>query len=150
MNDAATLRQLARTRAQSLLVRGGAHAAELSTRPTSHRAILFALPAALERRFDPVVARDLQAVLELRLLDPAGAAATPFTLQIASGTCTVTRGAATLAGASVELGADDMIRLVTGGVGWPELLGSRRLTLSGDPFLALRFPQLFRLPAESA
>ena len=52
-------------------------------------------------------------------------------------------------GAAVELGAGDMIRMASGAVGWPELLSSRRLELSGDPFLALRFPNLFRLPAKS-
>jgi hypothetical protein len=43
-----------------------------------------------------------------------------------------------------------MIRLVSGAIGWPELLSSGRLELTGDPFLALRFPTLFRLPAQSA
>ncbi len=42
-----------------------------------------------------------------------------------------------------------MVRLVTGDAGWPELLAERRLELSGDPFLALRFPSLFGLPAQA-
>jgi hypothetical protein len=42
-----------------------------------------------------------------------------------------------------------MIRLASGAVGWPALLSSGRLEFSGDPFLALRFPTLFRLPAQS-
>ena len=29
---------------------------------------------------------------------------------------------------------------------WPELISSGRFELSGDPFLALRFASLFRLP----
>lgn len=41
--------------------------------------------------------------------------------------------------------AQDAIRVAA--VGWPELMPSRRLVLAGDPFLALRFPSLFRLPA---
>ena len=32
---------------------------------------------------------------------------------------------------------------------WPQLMSSGRLELSGDPFLALRFPSLFRLPART-
>jgi len=32
-------------------------------------------------------------------------------------------------------------------VTWPELISSLRFELSGDPFLALRFASLFRLPA---
>jgi hypothetical protein len=55
----------------------------------------------------------------------------------------------------VQLGGDagrvalvgEACRLVTGGVGWPELLWSGKLEMSGDPFLALRFPNRFRLPA---
>jgi hypothetical protein len=43
-----------------------------------------------------------------------------------------------------------MVRLVSGAVGWPELLSNGRLVMSGDPFLALRFPILFRLPASAA
>jgi hypothetical protein len=41
-----------------------------------------------------------------------------------------------------------MVLLASGEVGWTELLASGRLTLSGDPFLALRFPRLFDLPPE--
>ena len=43
-----------------------------------------------------------------------------------------------------------MIRLVSGSAGWPELVSGGRLELSGDPFLAIRFPSLFRLPATPA
>ncbi|MGZ6663052.1 MAG: hypothetical protein ACXVHL_37705, partial [Solirubrobacteraceae bacterium] len=42
----------------------------------------------------------------------------------------------------------DLVRLSLGLVGWPKLMSCGRLELSGDPFLALRFPLLFRLPAE--
>ena len=46
-------------------------------------------------------------------------------------------------------GADDLIRLVSGAVGFPQLLASGRLELAGNPFVALRFPGLFRLPARA-
>ena len=43
---------------------------------------------------------------------------------------------------------DDLIRLAGGAASWPELFSSGRFELSGDPFLALRFAALFRLPVE--
>ena len=48
--------------------------------------------------------------------------------------------------ARAMIGSDDLILLATGAASWPELLSSGRFELSGDPFLALRFASLFRLP----
>ena len=45
-----------------------------------------------------------------------------------------------------SIGADDLILLAGGAVTWPQLLSSGRFELTGDPFLALRFASLFRLP----
>jgi hypothetical protein len=67
---------------------------------------------------------------------------------VRAGRLTVTRSRPQHAGATVSIGADDLVRLATGDTGWPELLAAGRLQLSGDPFLALRFPQLFALPAQ--
>jgi hypothetical protein len=134
-------------RAQVLLARGGDRVAALDTRATAHRVILRALPLALQQRFAPDTARGLDACFELRVRDPAGGEPTRFELRVAGSALTVKPGAAGSAGASVQVGADDMIRLVSGAVGWPDLLAAGRLELFGDPFLALRFPQLFRLPA---
>ena len=145
-----TVRERSRERARALLSRGGERAAELDGHPLSHRVILRALPLALQRRFDPVRAGDLEAVFELRVRDPAGGEAAPFELSIAGAALTVRPGPARAPRAGVEVGADDMIRLVSGAVGWPALLAAHRLELSGDPFLGLRFPLLFRLPADPA
>lgn len=147
MSLGATIGDSGRVRARTLLAGGGERAATLFARPGTHRLFLRAVPAAMQLRFDAASARDLEAVLELRVRDPAGAAATPFTLAISGGACTVTHGRAAQARAGVELGGDDMVRLISGAVGWPDLLASGRLALSGDPFLALRVPNLFRLPA---
>jgi hypothetical protein len=106
------------------------------------RAIELALPA----RFDPDQARDLDATLELRVRKPGGGS-TPLSLRIAHGELEVSPGPAPDAGAGAELGADDLVRLVAGAVGWPALVSAGRMSLTGDPFLALRFPALFRLPA---
>ncbi len=145
-----TLRDRSRERARALLSRGGERAAELDGHPLSHRVILRALPLALQRRFDPARAEGLGAVFELRVRDPAGGEPARFELSIAGSGLTVRPGRAHAPQAAVQVGADDMIRLVSGAVGWPALLAARRLELSGDPFLGLRFPLLFRLPADPA
>jgi hypothetical protein len=148
MSLTATVIDTSRARARTYLSRGGVRAAELSSGPGTHRVFLMGLPLALQRRFDETRAgSDLDTVFELRIRDPRGGDPARFALHVAGGTCTVTRGAAARPGAGVEVGADDIIRLVTGSVGWPTLLAQGKLQLSGDPFLALRFPLLFRLPA---
>jgi hypothetical protein len=99
------------------------------------------------RRFDAGHADGLDVVMELRVRDPAGGEPAAFALTIAHGTCRVTAGPARNPAATAALRGDDMIRLVTGAAGWPELLAAGRLEMSGDPFLALRFPLLFNLPS---
>ena len=134
-------------RARSLLRQGGERLAEFDSRPGSHRLLVKAVGVAIPRRFDPDQAHDLDATFELRVRDPRGAEPARFELRVLEGRCQVRSGAARDPGAVATLGADDMIRLASGAVGWPALLANGRLELSGDPFLALRVPMLFRLPA---
>ncbi len=141
------IRERGRVQARVIMSCGGSRMAELDARSIPHRVILRALPRAIPLRFDPDAARDLRTVFELRVSDPRGREPTRFQLAIANGRCDVTPGPARQPGATATVGADDLIRMASGAVGWPELLSSGRLDLSGDPFLALRFPSLFRLPA---
>jgi hypothetical protein len=135
---------------ERVMSRGGARVARLDARPIPHRVILRVIQHAIPRRFDPGAARDLEAVFELRVRDPRGRQPALFGLAVADGRCEVAPGPASDPDASATLGADDLIRMVTGAVGFPELLASGRLELAGNPFIALRFPGLFRLPARSA
>jgi hypothetical protein len=132
---------------ERVLSRGGDRVARLDARPVPHWVIVRALRRAIALRFDPVAAGELSAVFELRVRDPGGGEPAKFALAVSDGTCSVTRGPATRPNASVTVGAGDVIRMVSGASGWPELLATGRLELAGDPFTALRFPQLFRLPA---
>jgi SCP-2 sterol transfer family len=91
-------------------------------------------------RFDPAQANELELRVRRRPIDLA--------IAIADGACTVTPGSAPGAGAAAGLA--DLIRLILGDAGWPQLLSSGRLRLSGDPFLAMRIPALFRLPVSRA
>jgi hypothetical protein len=101
---------------------------------------------AIPHLFNPAAAGDLDAVFALEI---TGRRPTFLGLTVRDDSLTVTRGRPARAGATVSIGAGDMVLLVTGEVGWPELLARGRLELSGDPFLALRFPRLFELPAEA-
>ncbi len=141
---------MSRPRVQAVLRGGGERVASLSTHGATHAAAMRAIRLALPARFDPQRAGDLEATLELRVRRPGGEGFTPLRLRISQGQLHVSPGPASQAGAAVELGADDIVRLAAGAVGWPELVSAGRMTLTGDPFLALRFPSLFRLPAGSA
>jgi hypothetical protein len=143
------LRRAGRSRLQTAISTGGARAAALDSRRPLHRVMLQAIRRALPVRFDSRAAGDLDATLELRIRDPSGGEPARFALVIAHGRCEVRPGPAPEAGAGATIGADDIVRLASGAIGWPELLSSGRLELSGDPYLALRFPNLFRLPARA-
>jgi hypothetical protein len=135
-------------RGATAIRRGGARLARLDGSRAGHAALLRAIERVLPRLFDPAAAGDLDAVFELQLTHPRRSEPDRFTVTVRSGRLSLTRGPAPGAGARISLGADDMVLLASGDVGWTGLLASGRLALSGDPFLALRFPRLFDLPPE--
>jgi hypothetical protein len=112
--------------------------------PVAHRLILAMLPRAIGRRFDAAAADDLDATLELAIRHPSRPAT--YALAIAGARCSVRPGSPAHCHARATIGADDLILLAGGAVTWPQLLSSGRFELTGDPFLALRFASLFRLP----
>jgi SCP-2 sterol transfer family protein len=126
--------------------RGGVRVARLERIPGGHAALVNAIERILPRLFDPEAAGDLDAVFALEI---RGRRPVVRTLTVRDRRLTVTRGRAQNAGATVIIGAGDMVRLATGDTGWPGLLAEGRLELAGDPFLALRFPRLFGLPASA-
>jgi hypothetical protein len=108
----------------------------------------WAIARTIPLRFDGSRASGLTAAFELRVRERPDRAPLRFTLDVDDGVCRVRRGADGTAGAVATIGLADLLRLTAGLVGWPKLMASGRLELAGDPFLALRFPLLFRLPAE--
>jgi hypothetical protein len=108
--------------------------------------ILRALPRGIAMRFDPAAADGLEATFELAIRDPHGRPPSCFELAVTGTGCSVRSGAAERPGARAVVGCDDLIPLASGAASWPELLSSGRFELSGDPFLALRFASLFKLP----
>ena len=127
---------------------GGARVARLDRYPGGQLALARVIERTLPRLFEPAAATDLEATFALEMTHPGGRRPDVLGLAIQHGSLTLTRGRPANPGATVTIGADDMIRLATGDVGWPQLLAENRLSLSGDPFLALRFPRMFALPAE--
>jgi hypothetical protein len=129
--------------------RGGVSAAKLDRIPGGHLALVRMIERVLPRMFDPSAAGDLDATFVLEIKHPRGRRADILGLRVRDGALTVTHGRPQHAGATVSISAEDMVRLATGDTGWPELLASSRLSLGGDPFLALRFPRMFELPAQA-
>lgn len=103
------------------------------------------LVLAVPLRFDAGKADGVDAEIELRIGIRGRLAV--LTVRIAERTCSARSGPAAGAGATATIALADLIRLVIGDAGWPQLLSRGRFQLSGDPFLALRLPALFRLPA---
>jgi hypothetical protein len=130
----------------ALLRRAGAGMARLDRARVLHWLIVRAIPIVIGRRFDAASARDLEATFELRIRHPRGEEPSSFALDITGGECAVRPGPVEDAGATALVGADDLILLASGAANWPEMLSSGRFQLTGDPFLALRFASLFRLP----
>jgi len=100
----------------------------------------------MQRLFNPDACKDLDAVFELRIPRKDGRTDV-LALDVTYGHLEVRPGAAANAGAWVSIGGDDMVRLVSGVEPWPQMLADGRLELGGDPFLALRFPVVFKLPS---
>jgi hypothetical protein len=129
---------------ERIVRRAGVRVARADRTAPGHLALVRIIERAIPRLFSAEAAGDLDAVFELEI---TGRPPAYLGLQVKDERLAVRRGRPPNSGASVSIAAADMVRLVTGDTGWPELLSSGRLSLSGDPFLALRFPQLFGLPA---
>jgi hypothetical protein len=105
--------------------------------------IAHTLALAIPVWFDADKADGIDARIELRVAIRGRLAF--LTLAIADRRCGVRVGRAPDSSAAAMIGLADLIRLVIGDVGWPQLLSNGRFQLSGDPFLALRLPTVFRL-----
>jgi hypothetical protein len=97
--------------------------------------------------FDRRSALGLTATLELRVRVMRDRRGMPFTLRFDDGELHVRPGAPPDPAVTASIHVSDVVRLWLGTARWPQLLSSGRLQLTGDPFLALRVPTLFRLRA---
>src|ERR1700752_3620329 len=117
-------------------------------RGLARSAIITSMAYALPLKFKPAVAGDLDCVMELRFVDPAGAGPDILQINIADGGVDIARSADTKPDVTVTLRIADLIRIAAGSVepGW--LIHDRRITMTGDAYLFFRFPALFGLPAK--
>lgn len=96
---------------------------------------------------DAAAAADVEGVVEWRVGDREDGGHDAWHVVLRAGGATVERGAATQPSVVFEIGGIDFLRLVAGDVDGPLLFMHGRLRVDGDLVLALRMPQLFRLPA---
>jgi SCP-2 sterol transfer family len=150
LSATADLREAARSAGLRAVRRGGARVARWDRNPAAHAALLLVIERTIPLLFNPDAAGRIDQRFELRIRNPRGLEPDAFTIVVADRRCTVVRGPAHAACVTVTIGADDLVRLVSGDVGWPALLSRGRLVIAGNPFLALRFVRMFGLPAQTA
>jgi hypothetical protein len=141
------LRESGRTAAQRVVRRGGAGVARLDRYRSAHAVLVVSIYVIIPRLFDPRMADDLRASFELRIRDPHGGDPEVSTVTVAEGRCRILLRPDPTARVVVTAGADDLVRMASGEIGWPQLVSAGRMVLWGDPYLALRFPLLFGMPA---
>jgi hypothetical protein len=145
--------QAGSTAVQRVLRRGGALAGRLDRFPRVHDVLLLSIYVLIPFLFDPSRAEGLDASFELHIRDPAGGDPDVSSVIVSGGTCRIvprrTRPTQRQPPPRVIVtaGADDLVRMASGDIGWPQLVSAGRMELWGDPYLALRFPLLFGMPA---
>ena len=126
---------------------GGTQVARINRFPNGHAALLLSIYILLPILFDPKWAEGVEASFELRIPDPEGDPPDVSTVVVRDGRCRIIPRPDPDARVTVTIGADDIVRMASGAIGWPQLVSAQRMVLWGDPYLALRFPLLFGLPA---
>jgi len=109
------------------------------------RAIVAGVFRAMPMQFNRRAAGDLRAAIEWRVTEPDGGGSI-YTARIDGGRCRVRRGVVADPDLVISLDTADFLRLAAGVASAPVLFGEGRLRVQGDLGLALRLPQLFRVP----
>jgi len=104
-----------------------------------------AIPLVFPLKFRKSVGRDIDGVLELRLINPDGSEPDRIQLAMKNGRCRGNRSGKHRPDATATMHISDLVRLAAACVeaGW--LANDGRVLLSGDPFLFVRFPAAFGL-----
>jgi putative sterol carrier protein len=108
--------------------------------------VIRSVAPALRLLFKPSIAEDVDGVIELRLKRPRGGPPEYIEIDIRGRTCLVRRAPSRWPTATLTITLADMLRIATGAVGVPPVVQAGRVRFSGDVFLIMRFPELFRLP----
>jgi putative sterol carrier protein len=97
-------------------------------------------------RLDRERASDIDAVVEWRIADPKTREHDVWQLILRDGSAEVRPGPAEDPTVTMEIGAIDFMRLITGGANGPRLFLFGRLKVRGNLVLAARMPGLFDIP----
>ena len=100
----------------------------------------------MPERLDQERASDIEAVVEWRIVDPKTREQDIWQLILRDGNAEVQPGPAEDPTVTMEVGAIDFMRLITGGANGPKLFLFGRLKVRGNLVLAARMPGLFDIP----
>jgi hypothetical protein len=140
-------RRNGRAAVERMVRRGGVQLARLDRYRGFHTVLMLGIYVVIPLLFDPDAAGDLDASFELRIRNPHRDDADACAVVVSEAKCRIVFGNVPRARVIVTAGADDLIQMASGEIGWPQLVSAGRLVLWGDPYLALRFPMLFRMLA---
>ena len=105
--------------------------------------------AQMPDNLEAAAAADVDAVVEWRIGGGDGGGHDAWQVTIRGGQATVERGDPAQPDVVFEIGPVDFLRLVAGVEEGPLMFMHGRLRVDGDLVLAVRLPQLFRLPSPS-
>ncbi len=111
--------------------------------------ILAQVFAQMPENLDASAAADVDAVIEWRIGGREDDGHDAWQVTIRGGRGTAERGTPAPPDVVFEIGAVDFLRLVAGAEEGPLMFMYGRLRVDGDLVLAVRLPQLFRLPSVS-
>jgi putative sterol carrier protein len=100
----------------------------------------------MPERLDRERASDIDAVIEWRIIDHRSREKDTWQLILREGIAEVQAGPADEPTVTMEIGAIDFMRLITGGANGPKLFLFGRLKVRGNLVLAARMPTLFDIP----
>ena len=100
----------------------------------------------MPERLDRERAADIDAVVEWRIVDPKTREQDIWQMVLRDGTAEVQPGPAEDPTVTMEVGAIDFMRLITGGASGPKLFLFGRLKVRGNLVLAARMQGLFDIP----
>jgi putative sterol carrier protein len=108
------------------------------------RRIIAIVKRAMEQRFSPEKAGDLEAVLEFWVAGRRDGRSDNWQVVIVDGQCRVTDALEREPDLTIEIDGVPFLRLVTGNANGPAMFLKGDLKLDGDLLLASRLPRLFR------
>jgi putative sterol carrier protein len=103
----------------------------------------------MEEHFDPEQARDVEALIDWKILDRPDGGYDHYRVEVAGGTCRVHKDPEGPARITFRIKPVHFLKLVTGNASGPQMFLTGRLKIEGDLFLAARVQGFFEVPRAS-